>query len=238
MTIKTPSLAVLTFVILFSSLPFASAADTKACPADILKSPPHFTADKPSIRLECVTGDIYTFVLGGYKEGEIISPQTIQLMDPTQAMTAAFMQVSPMVNAKGNSTVQANFNQPSPRGTWTISVKGSEGSVASTSFDFKPVKKFLVSAKQIDKPDGSTDFVVVGSGWESNEPLVLGTQMPQGPASEKATGPANIHGFYGPIKVPFIANPLDGDYKLWLKGKSGQANLTITCANKKCAPTR
>ncbi len=241
MIIRVYSLKLLKLFSILLALPLILSlsvqAHAESCPADILNAPPIFNSATPAARLECVTGDTYFFTLAGYKPGEIINPVTVQTVDPTNTLMSTLISATAQVNDKGNAVVKVTFDQPNRRGKWTLKVLGSQNSQASTTFEFKPVKKFLVSAKQMKDPKtGQILFLLISSGWQSKESLSIGTQAPGGKPSVNPLGMADEYGFYGPIKLPFVANPADGLYQVWIKGQAEQATLAILCKAGTCSP--
>ncbi len=96
---------------------------------------------------------------------------------------------------------------------------------------FRP--SLTLIGQEADK-QGQMSYIMVGSGWRTGESLNFITEGPGWNKGSSPLGKANDLGLSGIAIVPFMQNPLNGEYTFTLQGETQTTTLTVICRNGLC----
>lgn len=178
--------------------------------------------------------EMYSFIASGLEQDELIPPEGVAVSYGENEPVS--LAVSAEVPKDGESVVTVLFNGNEPRGTWNLSVEGSEGFYAETSFEYAPqAPAITLISVEPDESTGYTNYVFIGSGWDTGENLTFTTAGPDSPSQEIVIGTASEAGLSVQIPVPFISSPADGIYTFAIIGdENGTADYQLICSNGIC----
>lgn len=206
--------------------------DGNRMPQEILDSLPK--SDKPKLEFYCAHDEFHYFTIVGLKPGEVVSPTQFVFHDPKGYKISLMTHTTARANEKGAAMVSPKYSGQERTGEWQAEMQRTDQPSLKTKYKYVAVKPILFVVNQEKKEDGQTYFYMMGAGWPAGKTLTYKAYPPQGTPMIRNDMGVDPHGYTKVLPVPFVKEPMDGEYRFELLSDTQKAELKIVCKDKNC----
>jgi tetratricopeptide (TPR) repeat protein len=188
----------------------------------------HEGEGEPALHLICSQNERYYFQVSGFAPGEWVIPETgILVRAPIGEYFS--LEVAHGVGHEGAFVASVKFNGIEPAGEWDLRLIGTEGSDASTKFNYMPAEPDLIIIKVETAQNGDTLYTFLATGWTPGEVLYVAGEAPYGTGPREEIGAVGEMGYAEPLQIPFPVSAPDGEYSITVSGTSNEVTILLTC---------